>query len=85
MKAVRACWGALCMIKGWAKALIVEQRAAPLLGRVDGQSEGSRSQKERKKEKRRKKRRKKQRGKDKGGKKRRKIASVRGIHLDFSL
>ena len=34
-----------------AVALIVEQRAAPLLGRVDGQSEGSRSQEGRQKKK----------------------------------
>ena len=47
-----------------AVALIVEQRAAPLLGRVDGQSEGSRSQEGRKKEKRSKK---KKKGRKKGG------------------
>ena len=41
------------------EALIVEQRAAPLLGRVDGQSEGSRSQEGRKKEKKKEKKRRK--------------------------
>ena len=48
-------------VKFLAEALIVEQRAAPLLGRVDGQSEGSRSQEDRQKEK------KKKEGKKRGG------------------
>ena len=55
----------------------MEQRAAPLLGRVDGQSEGSRSQEGRKKEKRMK----KKKGKREGGKEKRKKQVARGQYV----
>ena len=55
----------------------MEQRAAPLLGRVDGQSEGSRSQEGRKKEKRMK----KKKGKREGGKEKRKKQVAQGQYV----